>query len=304
MGHQYALRRIVIVARSLELRQRAFIVARGQQHPRVGIVGHQYALRRIVIVARGLELRQRAFIVVRSQQRLSVGIVGHQYALRCVLIAACSLELRQRFFIVVRAQQFIRPSIEHRWLDDAIVDPRCHCYHNNSTDQQPLSFARPLLCRHFLFSALLCTLDAVLVISQPLKLIAKLLPLLFILPRLSLSFAKLLIIRFPASRGIFILLLRGIVTVLQRLSVGVFRLLCQPLITQLCLCNGFVPAMLYGAHFIIQDSLELTRGKCPGSFQIAIICQQRLFALRRRTPVSNHRRVFLGRCIQGFYSEF
>ena len=151
---------------------------------------------------------------------------------------------------------------------------------------------------------MLCTLDAVLVISQPLKLIAKLLPLLFILPRLSLSFAKLLIIRFPASRGIFILLLRGIVTVLQRPRVGLFRLLRQLLVAQLRLRNGFVPATLYGAHFIFQGFLERTRGKCPGFFQIAVVCQQRLFALRRRTPVSDHGREFLGRCIQVFYSGF
>ena len=64
MGHPYALRRIPIAARSLELRQRAFIVARGQQRFRTDVVSHG---RCILVEARSPELRLHAFIVARGQ---------------------------------------------------------------------------------------------------------------------------------------------------------------------------------------------------------------------------------------------
>ena len=97
-------------------------------------MGHPYALRRIPIADRSLELRQRAVIVAFVQQRLRVGVVGHPYALRRIPIADRSLELRQRAFIVARGQQFIHLSIKHSWLDDAKVDQRCRRYNNNRTD--------------------------------------------------------------------------------------------------------------------------------------------------------------------------
>ena len=83
-----ALRSVLVIARSLELRCRAVIVPRRKQRFRVGVVRRESALRGVLIVARSLELLRGLFIITVCVECLRFGVVDSWYPCRGVVVIA------------------------------------------------------------------------------------------------------------------------------------------------------------------------------------------------------------------------